>query len=50
MVFARLGTLTGINAQPGWAVAKDLVKPSISRLPQGMKPEAGQPARLTVAG
>jgi hypothetical protein len=41
------GTLTGIDAQPNSAAAKDFPALGASR---DMKPEAGQPTRFTVAG
>lgn len=49
-MFALARTLTGIETQPHTAVAKDLIKPPISQLPQDMRPEAGQNTCFTAAG
>jgi hypothetical protein len=49
-MFALARTLTGIDIQPNPAVPKDLIKPPIYRLPQGMRPETGRNTCFTAAG
>jgi hypothetical protein len=49
-MFALVRALTGIGTQPISAVAKDLIKPPISQLPQGIRPEAGRNRYFTAAG
>jgi hypothetical protein len=49
-MFALARTLTGIDTQPITAVAKDLIKPPISELPQGMRPETGRNTCFTATG